>query len=264
MDILTNYDFKNVARIQNLPNAASAQEPATKAQLDAAIEGLAWKDSARVATQANVNLSAPGATIDGITMAANDRVLVRSQTTASENGIYIFNGSATAMTRSPDASTSDELEQAVITVEEGTSAGATFRQTLVNFTIGSGAVAWTSFGTSAPASTETTAGIAELATQAETDAGTDDARIVTPLKFKASSLRAKGGTALIGDGSQTSYTVTHGFNTKNVLVQVFRESDGVEVIADITRGTVNAVTVAFASAPTANQYRVLVMALPSA
>jgi len=91
------------------------------------------------------------------------------------------------MTRSLDASTSAELEQAVTTVEEGTSAGATFRQTTINFTLDSGSVTWTSFGTAAGAASESTAGIAEIATQGETDTGTDDARFVTPLKLKTAS-----------------------------------------------------------------------------
>ena len=120
LDVQRTLDFGNARRIVNLPNPASAQEPATRAYVDSAVEGLAWKDSCRVATQGNINLSSPGATIDGITMASGDRVLVRAQTTQSQNGIYIWNGSAVAMTRALDANTADELEQATTTVEEGT------------------------------------------------------------------------------------------------------------------------------------------------
>jgi hypothetical protein len=109
-------------------------------------------------------------------MASQDRVLVRAQSTASENGIYVWNGASTAMTRSLDASTFAELEQAVTTVEEGTSAATTWRQDQINGTIGSSSISWVAFGTAAPAASESTAGIAELATQAETDTGTDDAR----------------------------------------------------------------------------------------
>ena len=182
--ILTDFDFGSVSKILNLPSPLNNGDAATKAYVDSLVEGLAWKDSCRVATQSNLSLSSPGSTIDGITMAASDRVLVRNQTTQSQNGIYIWNGAAVAMTRALDANTFNELEQAVTVVEEGTDAGATFRQTQVNGTIDSSNVVWTSFGTAAPAASETTPGIAEIATQAETDAGTDDARIVTPLKLK--------------------------------------------------------------------------------
>ncbi len=254
-------DFGGVSRILNLPTPSSATEPATRGYVDSAIEGLAWKDSVRVATQSNINLSSPGATIDGITMAVNDRVLVRSQTTASENGIYVWNGAAVAMTRALDASTAAELEQAVVTVEEGTSAGATFRQTAVNFTLDTDPVQWTSFGTSAPAATETTAGIAEIATQSETDAGTDDQRIVTPLKLANWSGRIRKYTTNIGDGSATQYTVTHNLNTRDVHVAVYRNSGNYdEVFVDIEHTTVNAVTIRFSSAPSSNAFRVVVLA----
>ena len=63
-------------------------------------------------------------------------MLVRAQTSGAENGIYVWNGAATPMTRALDASTFDELEQATTTVEEGTSAGTTYRQTAVNGTLG--------------------------------------------------------------------------------------------------------------------------------
>jgi hypothetical protein len=227
--------------------------------VDSLVEGLAWKDSCRVATQSNTNLSSPGSTIDGITMASQDRVLVRSQSTASENGIYVWNGSAVAMTRSLDASTFAELEQAVTTVEEGTSAATTYRQDQINGTIGSSSVSWVTFGTSAPAASETTAGIAELATQAEVDTGTDDLRIVTPLKLATWSGRIKKYSVSIGDGSATSYTVTHNLNSLDVGVTVFQNSNGEEVITDVTHATVNTLTVVFATAPTSNAYRVVVI-----
>lgn len=92
--ILSDLDFGNVARITNLPDATAPQQPATLAQVNAAVEGLAWKDSVRVATTSNINLAAPGASLDGVTMVANDRFLPMAQTTAAQNGIYIWNGAA--------------------------------------------------------------------------------------------------------------------------------------------------------------------------
>lgn len=259
--VTRSLDFNNVAGIHNLPDGVSAQDPATVAQLNSAIEGVAWKDSVRVSTQGNLSISSPGSTIDGITMVANDRVLVRAQTTASENGIYIWNGAAVAMTRALDASTFAELEQAVTTVEEGTNAGTSYRQTAVNGTLGSSSVSWTTFGTAAGAASETSQGIAEIATQAETDAGTDDARIVTPLKLATSVWAAKKFAANIGDGSATSYTVTHNLNTKDVRVEVYRNSGNFDtVLVEVQRGSVNAVTIVFDSAPASNAYRVLVLA----
>lgn len=258
--ILTDLDFAGVSRLTNLPDGSAPQDAATVAQLNAAVEGLSWKTSARVATQANVNLAAPGTTVDGVTVTTGDRVLVRAQTTGSQNGVYVWNGASTPMTRSLDANTAKELEQATISVEEGTSAGATFRQTSVNFTLDTGAVAWTSFGTSAGAASETSAGIAEIATQSETDAGTDDGRFVTPAKLANWSGRTRKFSQDIGDGSATSFTVTHNFNTREVRVEVYRNSGNFDtVMAEVRRSSVNAVQVIFSAAPAAGAFKVIIL-----
>ena len=256
----TDLDLQSVSKVINVPTPTAAGDAVPKSYVDSAVEGLAWKDSARVATQSNINLASPGATIDGITMVSQDRVLVRNQSTQSQNGIYVWNGAATALTRSLDASTFAELEQAIITVEEGTDAGTTWRQTQINGVIDTNNVIFSSFAAAAPAASETTAGIAEIATQAEVDAGTDDARIITPLKLATWSGRIRKYAASFGDGSATSYVITHNFNTRDVTVVVFPNSgtyDNVEV--DVGRTSVNAVTLVFATAPSSNAYRVVVI-----
>ena len=256
----TDLDLQSVSKVINVPTPTAAGDIVPKSYVDSAVEGLAWKDSARVATQSNINLASPGATIDGVTMASQDRVLVRNQSTQSQNGIYVWNGASTALTRSLDASTFAELEQAIITVEEGTDAGTTWRQTQINGVIDTNNVIFSSFAAAAPAASETTAGIAEIATQAEVDAGTDDARIITPLKLATWSGRIRKYAASFGDGSATSYVITHNFNTRDVTVVVFPNSgtyDNVEV--DVGRTSVNEVTLVFATAPTSNAYRVVVI-----
>lgn len=259
--VLTDLDFNSVSKIINLPNGTSSGDAVNLSQLQSAIEGLSWKDSTRVTSTANINLAAPGTTIDGITMTSGDRVLVKDQTLQLQNGIYIWNGSAVTMTRSLDANTADELEQAVVTVEEGSAAGATYRQTAVNLTLETTSIAWTTFGTSAPAASETTSGIAELATQAETDTGTDDLRIVTPLKLATWSGRLKKFSQDIGDGSATSYTVTHNLGTRDVRVEVYRNSGNYDtVLTEVRRSSTSAVQILFAAAPTTNQFRVVVIA----
>ena len=256
----TDIDMGSAAKVINLPAPVSAGDAAPKSYVDSAIEGLAWKDNVRASTQGNINLAAPGAAIDGVTMSANDRVLVRAQTAQSENGIYIWNGAATPMTRSADASTSDELEQAVVTVDEGTDAGVSFRQSTVNFTLGSGSVVWGTFGTVVPSASETVEGKAEIATQAETDAGTDDLRFVTPLKLATYAGRKLKFAQDIGDGSATQYTVTHNFGTRDVKVELFRNSGNFDsVFADVERISTNAVRITFGVAPSSNAYRVLVL-----
>lgn len=256
----SNLDFVNASRIVNLPDPAGAQEPATKAYVDSAVEGLAWKDSCRVATQANISIASPGATVDGVTMSSGDRMVVRAQTAGAENGIYVWNGAAVAATRAADMNVAAEVEQAVTTVEEGTSAGASFRQTAVNVTFGTTALAWVSFGTGASAASETTAGIAELATQAETDTGTDDLRIVTPLKLATAANRKLKFSAAFGDGSATQYDITHNLGTADVQVEVYRNSGAQDtILCDVGRQSTSVVRLNFAVAPTSNQFRVVIL-----
>lgn len=256
---LSNLDFGNAARIVNLPDGTDPQHPATVAQLNAAVEGIAWKAAARVGTLSNLNLASPGATIDGVTMVAGDRVLVRSQTTASQNGIYVWNGAATAMTRALDASTFNELEGAAITVTEGTDAGVTFRQTQINGVIDTNNVAWTTFGTSAPAASDTTPGIVELATNAEVNAGSDTSRAVTPAGLAQYTGFTRKYAASFGDGSATTYTITHNLNTRDVHVNVYDTATYDEVGCNLVHATVNTVTVTVAVAPTSNALRAVVI-----
>lgn len=259
IDVQRSLDMGNARRILNLPAPASTNEPARLGDLQSAIEGLAWKDSVRVASQVNLTISAPGSAIDGVTMAANDRVLVMSQTTQSQNGIYIWNGAATPMTRSLDASSADELENAVVSVDEGSSAGATYRQTQVNFTLDSGNVIWGSFGATVPSATETTAGKIKAATQAEVDNGTDDTSAVTPLKLANWSGRTKKYSSTLGDGSATSFSVTHNFGSRDVEVSIYRNSGNYDsVLAEVQRPSINTVNVIFDSPPALNAFRVVV------
>lgn len=192
-------------------------------------------------------------------MVANDRFLAFLQTTGADNGIYVWNGAATPATRALDANTFTEIEQAVTTVDEGTSAGVTYRQTVVNGTIGVTTNTWVTFGTAAAPASEITAGIAEIATQAETDAGTDDTRIVTPLKLATSPFAHLGYKTNIGDGAATQYVVTHNLNTRDVIIQVVRVAAPYDTVGtDAERTSTTTATIRFAAAPASNEYRVLV------
>lgn len=92
-----------------------------------AAAGNDYKASVRAATTANIANLAGGApnTLDGVTLAANDRILVKDQTTGSQNGIYVVTtlgtGANGTWTRATDADGVGELTSgAVVAVEEGT------------------------------------------------------------------------------------------------------------------------------------------------
>jgi hypothetical protein len=103
-------------------NANIPTQAAVKSYVDNLVTGLNWKHSVRAATAANAALATAyenGDTVDGVTLATGDRILLKNQTTGSENGIYTVNASG-APTRATDADTGLELVNATVLVEDGT------------------------------------------------------------------------------------------------------------------------------------------------
>lgn len=99
----------------------------TKGYVDAVKQALDIKASVRVASTANVSLTGgssdleAGDTIDGVTLVAGDRVLLKNQSTASENGIYVAVASGGTPARSDDANASADVTSGMfVWVEEGT------------------------------------------------------------------------------------------------------------------------------------------------
>ncbi len=111
----------NTSRITSVTDPTGAQDAATKSYVDAVKTGLDVKDSVRVATTANITISTAlnnGDTLDGVTLATNDRVLVKNQSTGSQNGIYIVKASPS---RATDFDADAEVTAGSFTfVEEGT------------------------------------------------------------------------------------------------------------------------------------------------
>lgn len=124
LNSLTNPDgnvFLNAFQIKDLGNPTADSDAANKRYVDSVAQGLDVKQSVRFATPINfTSLNGNLGAIDGVNPSDGDRVLVKSQTTASENGIYIINLSG-AWARADDFDSSDNVTGgAFVFVEEGT------------------------------------------------------------------------------------------------------------------------------------------------
>lgn len=104
-------------KLTNLADPVNATDAANKQYVDSTAQGLDVKASVKAATTANITLSGLQ-TIDGITVIAGDRVLVKNQSTASANGIY--SASASGWTRTSDMNDWVDFPGAFVFVEEGT------------------------------------------------------------------------------------------------------------------------------------------------
>lgn len=141
----TTADFSmNGYKITNLANPVSDTDAANKYYVDSVAQGLDVKASCLVATTVDIGLSGL-LTVDGVTLTAGDRVLVKNQAAPAENGIYIV--AASAWSRSPDADSWAELVSAYTFIEAGNTYADTGWVCTVNAggTLGTTAVTWSQF-----------------------------------------------------------------------------------------------------------------------
>ncbi|MFF8831369.1 hypothetical protein [Streptomyces sp. NPDC015131] len=293
MKVGNGLDLQN-QRIQNLADPSAATDAVTKQYADALTRNLSWKLAVRVATTANGTLSsafANGQTVDGVTLATGDRILLKNQSTGSENGIYVVAASG-APTRAVDADSADELKGATVTVLEGTvNADKVFRLITDNVTLGTTSLSWTEIGGGGTAYTagdglsESPAGTFNVATGTGLEISSDTVRIAAAAA--GNGLTGGGGSALavgqgsgisvsadavavdstvarvyagnIGDGSATNIVVTHNLGTRDVAVTVRNAASPYEeILVDNEATSTTTCTLRFASAPSNNQYRVIV------
>jgi len=123
-------DFDSQVRTNRIDQLASATNPvsgvtptadahfATKAYVDSTSEGLDVKESVKVATTANITLSGTQ-TIDGVAVSADERVLVKNQSTATENGLYLCK--ASSWVRTDDLAAGFDAAGMFTFVEQGSS-----------------------------------------------------------------------------------------------------------------------------------------------
>lgn len=208
--------------VTNVPTPSASTDAANKAYVDNAIAGLKWKAVVRAATTAPGTLASSfenGDTVDGVTLATGDRILIKDQSAGAENGIYTVNASG-APTRATDADSGAELVGATVVVTTGTAnADKAFVCTNDSITIGSTAVVFVNF-----ASTLTGALLA--------------ANNLSDLANAATAVNNLGGATSTGTGglvrASSPTLVTPNLGTPSTLVA----TNATGTAAGLTAGTV--------------------------
>ena len=161
-----------------------------------------FKKSVKVATTANITLSGVQ-TIDGISVVVGDRILVKDQTTASQNGIYIVN--ASTWTRSVAADGANEIDSAVVGVDQGTTNGGRFFTNTFKTTdtVGTTAMPWYEVATTS--STVSSANTLATARTVQTNLGS-----TASASFNGSANITPGvtGTLPVSNGGTGATTLT--------------------------------------------------------
>lgn len=203
----------NNQRITGLADPTGAQDAATKNYVDLTVQGLDPKQSVKAASTANIAALSGPLTVDGVSLVANDRVLVKDQTTASANGVYVV--AAGAWSRAVDVSTWDELVSAFLFVEQGTVNGEVGYLCTVDQggTLGTTAVTFVQF--SGAGSVIAGAGLTKTGNQLDVGAGdgiavATDSVGLTGQALALHSLASNGIIARTASGAVSARTVTAG------------------------------------------------------
>jgi hypothetical protein len=245
-------------RLQHLADGTVADDAVTLQQLQAFVRGLSVKGFARAASTANISLAAPGATLDGVTLANGDVVLLKNQTAGAENGPYVWNGASTPLVRTADTNTAALMRSATLFVTEGTTnADKAWTQITDNVTLGTTALTFTPFGggTIYTAGNGVSLSGGAFAVALDTASGL----IVSGTGLKADgSMLVKKYAAVIGDGTTTSIAVVHNLGTTDITWSLRYVSTGQGVDTDWSVTDANTLTFTFAAAPASTSLRVVV------
>lgn len=246
-----------------------------KAYVDALSQGKQWHDSVRVATTSNVTFSAPGtAVFDGITLSNGDRMILTGQTTTSQNGPAIFNGSGVPLTRPADwASASVKTNiGAFFPVGEGTISHDTVAYLTTDgaITVDTTATSWSFMNIAGITYTASSTGGLSLTANAFAVKLPSTPGLIadsTGLYITKASAQAVGLTAKYAVDSPsltagTPATITHGLGTTDVQILCYRKSDGLYLppgaLGETQTGS-NTVTIQSATTQSASAFRIVII-----
>jgi hypothetical protein len=259
MKIMNGLDLQS-QKITALADPSANTDAANKQYVDNVARGLQWKAPVRAASTANIALASPGATIDGVALAAIDRVLLKNQTTASENGIWVWTASGSPLTRAVDADTAGELAPGTaVSVTEGTTNADKVFNIISDaaITIGTTLQTWGQLGGGTPYTGGNGVSVAGSVISAVAASSGGVSVVVGGIQLD-NSIAVRKFTANVGNGALTAIALTHNLGTQDITVGIRDASTNVGVLTDWTATDTNTVTLNFAVAPAANAYRATV------
>lgn len=270
-------------KIVGLQLPTFGSDAASKAYVDNSIAGLKWKNPVKVATTANITLSG-AQTIDGISVIAGDRVLVKNQTTPSQNGIYDVSNSG--WTRASDMNAWTMVPSAAVMIEQGTvnsdtrwnctsDSGGTLNTTAITFVQFMGADSITAgdgLNKSGNVlsvnvdneSLEIVGDTLQLKTnEGVQGSGLDVSEDGVKLSLNTDQFSVQSGLltlqteynfqkssgTITGNGSATAFDFTHNLNTKQVVIELYDTDNDKTILVETKRKNLNEVTVTFKVAP---------------
>ncbi|MGB3684972.1 MAG: hypothetical protein WA991_04005 [Ornithinimicrobium sp.] len=225
-----------------VPNPANATDAASKAYVDNAVTGLLdFKGSTDTSSNPNYPSASKG---DAYLVSTSGKIGGSSGKAVDVGDVYF----ATA----DNAGGTEASVGASWAILEHNLEGAV----LADNNLGDVANAATAFGNIKQAASTSATGVVELATQAEAQAKSASDKVLTPASV---SDFARKVTGTLGDNAATSFAITHGLGTQWVTAQLYEASTGDQVGASPTVTSSTVVTFDFPSAPTAGQYRYVIV-----
>jgi hypothetical protein len=253
-------------KITGLGNPTSDQDAATKYYVDQAVQGLTWKAAANLLSTVNVALTGSTGTLNidtyGALTSADSgyRIVLTNQTTDTEDGIYVYtdNGTSYTLSRSTDGNPYSELIGASIYIQEGTTKASTSWVQSNHYLTSFAGQNWVQIAGPGTLTAGNGINITSNVVSAVVESGAGLSLSGSGLAIDTAVVVRKY-SASVGDGTNTTYTVTHNLGTRDVQVTVYDNSSPyAEVMVDVQHTSTTAIAVLFSVAPTSNQYRVVV------